>query len=117
MTTAPAPVKWQHLITRAERIGTEQGRAAASWVEIADREDARRILAGLNDIDPVILDALPNAPTGEYADDYSRADLYSELEISGAIESDDLALWHAYADAFHDAVCDSVERRCLEWVA
>lgn len=105
---------WEALTTSASGIGSAHGQTAASWVDIDDAATARRLLAGLEENDPEILDSLPAPPTGEYADDYSPCQLFRDLDVPGDAETDDMELWHAYADAFHSAVCDAIEQRCRE---
>lgn len=97
---------WEHALRRAREIGEAQGSDASSWVEITGAEHARAIIRGADeDIDSEIMDTLPSAPTGEYANDYSPADLARDL---GTDDDDSMTLWDAYADAFNDRVARNV---------
>ena len=48
-------------------IGTQAGRAVASWVEISDSATAHTIIVGYHDGDPEILDMQPSPLSGEWA--------------------------------------------------
>ena len=59
------------LLEQADDEGYERGTAAGSWLldGNSSEEAARRLLQGIEDGDPEILDALPSAPlSGEWAD-------------------------------------------------
>lgn len=95
--------EWPYLITAraAHRLGADAGRAAGSWVIDGNttEETARHILTGYEDGDPAVLDMQPWPLSGEYADDWTPARLYAELDIDPyTIEE-----WEA------DAVCEAFE--------
>jgi hypothetical protein len=103
-------------IAAAEALGAEHGRNAGSWVTDGNTtpETYRRLLEGIRDGDPEILDALPCAPlSGEWAGDPTPASVLAELDVA---EDDDDAddVLSAYEDAYRSAVVDEVERACLE---
>lgn len=87
-------------ITHAEKIGTETGIAAASWV-FGDRTTPRTYAwyaEGIANIDPEVMDSLREPSlSGEYSDDYSESDLRSDL---GFGPDDDI---DAEAEAFNAA--------------
>jgi hypothetical protein len=108
---------------RARIIGTEHGRIAAGWWEQnaiggratrVDRLAVQRIIDGIEDGDPEILDSIPHANlSGEWADGYSSQDLQDELGYS----SDDCWECDEYELAFNDAVESEVSRLCREYLA
>lgn len=97
-TTPPRPgglvgeaTGWAAALQRMRAAGTEAGRTAAEWwaqdtigapAGGDTRRAARRILAGIDDGDPAVLDALPH--------------------FSAAGESVDIAGWELFADATSD---------------
>jgi hypothetical protein len=103
--------EWNDILERAGNIGSEHGGNAATWVEFADADAARKFVDMLDEGDPEAYDAIPSAPSGEWADDYSPRDLYAELEVSEDDETDDMAVWTAYADAFEATAAEAVEKR------
>ena len=106
----------------ATKEGTEAGIAAASWYFDFGRmsggqskveEVCERVLRGIEDGDPEILDTFPAAPfSGEYADGLSARDF---LEAYGMTEDDDAAddILRAFEDAYSMAASDEIERSCL----
>jgi hypothetical protein len=103
--------EWDDILTRAGNIGSEHGGNAATWVEFTDTDATRKFVGMLDEGDPEAYDMTPSAPSGEWADDYSPRDLYAELEISEDDETDDMAVWDAYADAFNTTAAEAVEKR------
>jgi hypothetical protein len=103
--------EWNDILERAGNIGGEHGGNAATWVEFADAKAARNFVDMLDESDPEAYDMTPTAPSGEYADDYSPRDLYAELEVSEDDETDDMAVWNAYADALETTAAEAVEKR------
>jgi hypothetical protein len=112
-------------IAEATRIGGEHGRNAAEWWEqdvIGGRTTgdpkptARRVLDGMRNGDPMILDSLPRPDlSGEWADGYTPANLVEDIEfkLDRAHEpdfdkyedcTDDLC--QAYEDVFIEVVWD-----------
>lgn len=105
----------------AARIGREHGESAATWFEIADVDAARRIVAGLTDGDPEILDSLPAADlSGQWADGYTPRQLLNEIAVEldvWSVGQEMTDLWDdacsAYEFAFDDAVHSAVEASAL----
>lgn len=104
--------QWTALKTKAEEIGAEHGKSAATWYEIPDAATAQKILTGIDDGDPEILDTFADPPTGEFAGDYTFKDLYRDLGIGEDDDSDDMALHNAYLDAWNTAYVSEIERAC-----
>jgi hypothetical protein len=102
----------------AARIGASHGRNAASWYFDGNtsRETYERVLAGIDDGDPEIMDALPSSPlSGEWADSYSQFDLADDAGLvcdeRGLYDDFDLtAVCEAYTNAFEMAACAEIER-------
>jgi hypothetical protein len=97
---------------RAEKIGAEHGKSAASWVfDGSTSEDTYRyVLAGIESGDPEVMDAyrVPDL-SGEWADSYDLNDLADELGIDQDSENlDDAAT--AWLDAASEAFWAEVER-------
>jgi hypothetical protein len=103
-------------IAEATRIGRLHGRNAASWVEI-DAGNAGKILAGIEDCDPAILDSFREPSlSGEYAGDYGDRDLAADLDIAEDSDAlDDAA--SAYLDAASAAFWEAVETSCRAQLA
>lgn len=102
------------LIGEARLAGEAHGRAAASWFfdGSTERETYQRVLEGIEDGDPAIMDELPYGPlSGEWAGDPTYesvlADLGVEAEYDGA---DDLIV--AYEDGFYDVSLWNIETAC-----
>lgn len=97
----------------ARQLGEEHGKAAAEWFmqDVLKRSNygyvLRRLLQGLDDIDPEIMDAIPSAPfSREWADDYSLLDLYEEIGVDVSEVADYMT--DVFADAFESAYADAV---------
>lgn len=96
---------------QAEAEGYDRGKADGSWVldGNSDPEGARRILRGIEEGDPAILDALPCSPlSGEWAGDLLPRDV---LEWYDVTEDDDSAddILRAFEDGYDRGVVDQVE--------
>jgi hypothetical protein len=109
LTEVPPPI-----VAAAEELGREAGQAAASWAFDGNTpEDAyRRVLRGIGDGDPAVLDAIEPPAIGPAAG-YTEDDLARDL----GIEPGDRALpraTSAYADAFTDSFWREVERAARE---
>jgi len=99
-------------IAHAECEGYERGLAAGSWVVDGNTSEAtaRRLLEGIEDGDPEILDGLPSAPlSGEFADDLTPRDVLDWYELG---EDDDGAddVLAAFEEGFARGVIDEVTR-------
>lgn len=69
----------------AERLGREAGANAAEWVILPDRmtkEQMLRILKGIEDGDPEIMDAYSEPLLGEDGSDYDITSLARELGVA-----------------------------------
>lgn len=113
---------YQSAEAEAARLGAQHGKNAASWVEI-DETNAARILAGMDDCDPEVMDSLPAADlSGQWAGDMTGPDLVRECighdedrhpRLSERIMDEAFSdICDRYSDAFHDAVEAEVARRC-----
>jgi hypothetical protein len=96
----------------AECHGREAGKAAGSWVIDGNtsQEAAQRLLEGILDGDPAVMDLLPANPlSGEWADDPTPSSLLAEYDLT---EDDDLAseVLDAYETGYSDGVMDEVTR-------
>jgi hypothetical protein len=95
-------------IAKAREIGAERGKSAASWVFDGNTDLAtyRRVLKGIEDCDPEVLDGLPYSDlSGEWADGYTVDMLAKELDVPW----DDIdTLADAYEASFFEAVCDEL---------
>jgi hypothetical protein len=106
----------------ASSLGHDHGvNAAESYVMATvsrstdGAEQNRRILDGILDGDPIIMDSLPSADlSGQWADGLTTTDLLVDVELNPRCVSDDLAVEvaDAYCDAFNIAVQEAVEKAC-----
>lgn len=118
--------KYDLWLARATEIGREHGENAAAWWEqdaIGGRASgdvtaaARRVLAGIEDCDPMILDNLP-APdlSGEWAGGYTPDRLYEDCDVDAAsLEAAlnlDNELCDAYDVAFGEACDAAIVKAC-----
>jgi hypothetical protein len=109
------------LLRTARELGREAGNASASWYfdrcEL-QREDYLRVLKGINDGDPEILDTFQSSPlSGEYSDDMTPKRLYEDLGMGDAqIELAGDEICEEYEQAFNTAYSDSVASQCTEWL-
>jgi hypothetical protein len=95
------------IIEQAEEEGYELGKTAGSWLLDGNSTEqaARRLLQGIEEGDPAVLDALPSSPlSGEWADAPLPRDV---LEGLGMDEDDDAA--DGVLRAFQDGYCRGVE--------
>ena len=77
---------YDDIMQEAHRAGEFHGLSAASWFfcDTTDREEYARLLSGLEDGDPEILDSLPSSPlSGEWADDPTPATVFADLALTG----------------------------------
>jgi hypothetical protein len=105
LTEVPPP-----LIAKAEELGRAAGKAAATWVSDGNtpEEECRRVLRGIADGDPAVLDAIEPPAIGCGAG-YDQGDLARDL----GIEPGDRALPRAvsaYAGAFTGSFWQEAER-------
>jgi hypothetical protein len=104
---------------QARKIGSEHGKAAASWVFDGNTTDEnyRATLAGIENGDPQVMDAYRTPDlSGEYSGDYTDQDLAADLGLDQDSDSlDDAAT--AYLDATSEAFWSEVERIAREHVS
>jgi hypothetical protein len=108
----------------AEDLGADQGRTAAAWWQqeaIGARATgdttaiARRVLAGLDDCDPEILDQLPTADlSGTHAEGLTVTSLLVELDATGLDPTSEAAqaIAEVYGDAHDDAAHTAIADAC-----
>lgn len=100
------------VLERAEQAGYEAGKAAGSWLlDGNSTEDAaRRLLDGIEDGDPAIMDALPCLPfSGEWADGLLSRDLLAEYDLDEEHDAADDVL-RAFENAYLRGVVDEAVR-------
>ena len=105
LTEVPPP-----LVARAEELGRAAGKTAAGWVFDGNtpREEYQRVLRGIEEGDPAVLDATEPPAIGPAAR-YDQDDLARDLGIEPAGRSLPRAV-SAYAGAFTDAFWQETER-------
>ncbi|MGC5322384.1 DUF4314 domain-containing protein [Micromonospora arida] len=134
VTTTPPPTGglvgeaagWAAALQRMRAAGTEAGRTAAEWwaqdaigarASGDTRLTARRVLAGIDDGDPAVLDALPRFTSAAEAVDTAGWELFADAtgDVSGwfglRIQQRDEAMT-VYRDAFDTAATDRVADLC-----
>jgi hypothetical protein len=113
----------EDLTTRAYEMGYEHGRAAGSWVVDGDMtgeiEAYKWLLHGVDDGDPVVLDALPSGPlSGEWADGPTPASVLADLGVDDEdpdVDTDDLLF--EFESGFDAGVADEVTEICRRFVS
>ena len=130
--------QFERALDYARELGAEHGQNAADWWEQdaiggrsragTEQETARRVLQGIEDGDPEILDSLP-APdlSGEWVDTLTGAQLVEDaVAHAWGISQDELRnqrpenlggewadeICAAYETAFTDAAQDAVAEHC-----
>jgi hypothetical protein len=106
------------IITRAEALGADAGRAAASWVfdGNTDRATYARVLAGIEDGDPEVMDAYREPDlSGEFSGAGCEAGLAVDLGIEPYSELSDDACraWDEAARAAFWAEIEKTARAAL----
>lgn len=99
------------ILEQAEAEGYDHGKAAGSWVldGNSDPDGARRILRGIEEGDPAILDHLPSAPlSGEWADSLLPRDVLAWYELTEDNDAADHVL-SAFEDGYDRGVLEQVE--------
>lgn len=124
LTTA----EWEKIVKEAAQEGTRAGVNAAAWWEqdaIGGRtssrdntkETARRVLAGIEDGDPEILDSLPCPNlSGGWADAMTPARLLDCLGVDAesVTPEEESEICEAWEMAARDAVGDEIARLCAQ---
>ena len=102
----------EQAIEKARENGKESGKAAGSWFfdpGNSSPTQARRIIQGIEDNDPEILDMLPdtNPLSGEWADGLTEKDVLSEVGVN---ENDDASedVLIAFLDGYYEGVREQV---------
>ena len=120
--------EYDHLMEQARDLATEHGRNWASWVFSGHdkHDDCANLVTMLDDGDPEVYDRY-RAPdlSGEYAGDYTPADLASYLGLGNAPDTartdqlvDDAC--DVYLETASDAFWSTIEteaRACVDWYA
>jgi hypothetical protein len=106
------------IMDEARKMGAEHGQNAASWYFDGNTTDEtyRRVLKGIEEGDPEILDTFPSSPlSGEWADDPTPTTLFRDLGLDAHAEAtfnpeafDEVC--SAYEDGFYEAVSHEIER-------
>ena len=98
------------LVAKAEELGRAAGKTAAGWVFDGNTpdEEYQRVLRGIEEGDPAVLDATEPPAIGPAAG-YDSGDLARDLGIEPADRGLPRAV-SAYADAFTDAFWQETER-------
>ena len=100
------------MLERAEEEGYDQGKAAGSWLLDGNskEEAARRLLQGIEDGDPEIIDTLPSSPlSGEYADGLLPRDVLGRFDLDEQHDAADEIL-SAFEDGYARGVQDEAVR-------
>ena len=108
MSTNPTVQTPADLDVQAAAIGREHGTNAATWVEIGST-NAARVLAGIEDGDPAVIDSLnePNL-SGEYAGDYVSRDLARDLDVAyDSLDADQLMAFSEFEESYLLAAAES----------
>jgi hypothetical protein len=127
---APNAPSYEQALAYARELGAEHGSNAASWVFDGNttQETYRRVLQGIEDGDPEILDSLP-APdlSGQWAGELTSDELVRDsLELAAMLNwamGDAMfatvygEICDAYEDAFSTAVQHEVERTAREMLS
>ena len=109
-------MRTREALRAAKKAGREAGEAAASWYFDGNTtpETYARVLKGIEDGDPEILDSFPYPNlSGEWAGDPTPRSLADDC---GLEDEDERAEWlisdlcSAWEDAFSTAVHDSIEK-------
>ena len=107
------------ILADAEQEGYDHGKSAGSWLLNGNSttNDARRLLQGIEDGDPEIMDELPAAPlSGEWADSLLPRDVLGWYEIN---DDDDVAddVLSAFELGYSRGVMDEVIRSAQAIIA
>lgn len=120
--------KWNRTLAIAKARGAEDGIGAAGWWEqdaIGGRSSgdprptALRVLTGMEEGDPEVLDALPALDlSGEWADSLTGPGLVEEIGDEAGLDEQERIDWFseicdAYETAFCEASADEIQRMCI----
>jgi len=94
------------------KLAGNMGRSAATWVSPNDKEEAERILRGLNDCDPEVLDAL--GPRSWLSGEWAGESMTELLALTGDEDPDDVDhMASRLEDVADHAYWAEIERVCL----
>jgi len=120
VTFGVSEVEFNRLKDAVRKVGEEHGAARGSWVVDGNttKATAERLVKGLDDGDPEVIDSLPELRIGEWADDPSENDIVSEAVYAGHIDiaQNELApeevdeLIGDYMDGWYSGMQAEVER-------
>lgn len=101
--------KYAKAIEYARELGAQHGRDAARWLNI-EETNAARILAGIADGDPAILDNLPSPDlSGQWSDSLTGPILVDDaMDAAGVVDADTTEDADPYEAWFSD-ICDAYE--------
>lgn len=105
------------ILDSAEELGYQAGRGAGSWVTDGNSttDSYRRLLTGIEDGDPAVLDLLPVAPLSGEWDGPTPASLAYDLGIDTTLEGTEVLLEEAcerYEVGFDRGVQDEITETC-----
>ncbi len=111
--------RYRDVLKHADRLGRMHGGNATMYYWDStnpELEDFRKVLNGINDGDPEILDTLPSSPlSGEFAGDMTPQLLYEEVDATKRqIEDASNEICDAYENGFNTGVQDAITESCLE---
>jgi hypothetical protein len=104
------------ILEASREAGREHGRAGASWYFDGNTSDETyaRVLQGIEEGDPEILDTFPHSPlSGEWAGDPTPSHVLEGFGVRLEHDSADEIL-RAYEDGFSEAVQNEIERVARE---
>jgi hypothetical protein len=106
-------------ITYARGVGDRDGRSAASWFEMdafggrvtrGAGDAARRIIKGIDDGDPEVLDALPSPDlSGEWADRVTGPSLAADALGAAGLDDPDAKAYREAYERWFDDICGAYE--------
>lgn len=107
-------------IAYARDLGAREGHGAAGWFEMdtfgghvtrGASEAARRVIAGIENGDPTVLNALPTADlSGQWADRMTGPGLVADaLDEAGLNEGTNPTAYRKAADNWFTSICDAYE--------
>lgn len=109
----------KEIFKAADALGARHGWGTADWYfdrcESLKREDYLKVLKGMRDGDPEILDTFSNSPlSGEMADDLTPTKLWDELGVNEQqrqVAGDEIC--EKFEEAFSRSYAANVEQQCL----
>lgn len=108
------------VLEEARKLGGQHGSAAAGWYfddcRDLQREDYLKVIKGIQDGDPAILDTFVSADlSGQYADGMTPKRLFEEVGANKwQSENAGDEICETYEQAFNDVYAACVEQNCRE---